>query len=145
MRLLPRPRRSQRGTGIRSAVASLGRFARPFVEGAVRSILPSGFQRLKKAGISRLKSVGSKAIKAGSEMLKEAAVSKLKGGALVSGFGSGDTNYYPFISKGRSTGDAISPSHSLAKRKTRKRKKTTNVLKGGKKKKKKIPLLELGR
>ena len=118
---LPRPRQNQRGLGLRKTVASIGRFARPFLKGVVKELLP--------LGLNRLKNMGSNAIRLGGEMLNQAAATSKGGGRLVSGLGDGSTNYYPFINKDHSPSTVIPASHPApATRKARKKKK------GGRKK-----------
>ena len=118
---LPRPRQNQRGLGLRKTVASIGRFARPFLKGVVKELLP--------LGLNRLKNMGSNAIRLGGEMLNQAAATSKGGGRLVSGLGDGSTNYYPFINKDHAPSTVIPASHPApATRKARKKKK------GGRKK-----------
>ena len=130
---LPRPRRNQRGLGIRKTVASIGRFAKPFLKGVVKELLP--------LGLNSLKNMGSNAIRLGGEMLNQAAAASKGGGRLVSGLGDGSTNYYPFINKDHAPSTAIPASQAApSRRKARKKKKggrKKSAIVGGRKRRKK--------
>ena len=124
IRYIPRPQQRGGLSGIRKAVARLGHFARPFAEGAVKTLLPIGLKKLKK--------VGSKTIKAGAELLKQVATGSRAGGGEPTSYGEGKTAYFPLINRARGQTTTISTRRDLRKSKTkggkRRKKRATSTL-----------------